>query len=38
MIPFIIGLIVGANVAFILYAIILAGRSADEQIDKSSFK
>lgn len=35
---FIVGIILGANISLVLYAIILAGRRADEQIDKSSFK
>lgn len=35
---FILGLIIGANVSLILYACIVAGGKADEQIDKSSFK
>ncbi len=33
-----IGIIIGANVSLILYALIIAGRRADEHFNESTFK
>lgn len=37
-IGFIVGIIIGANVSLVLYACLVAGGRADEDIDESTFK
>lgn len=34
---FIVGLVLGANISLFLYALILAGKNADEHINRSEY-